>query len=70
VKGLVAYPENEITILNGWGNVVYQKNNYANEWDGTNTAGEPLPDATYFVILNVQGTDGTITLKGYVDLRR
>jgi gliding motility-associated-like protein len=70
VHGIDAYPENEITIFNRWGNVVYQKNNYANEWDGTNTAGEPLPDATYFVILNVQGADGTITLKGYVDLRR
>jgi gliding motility-associated-like protein len=70
VHGIDAYPENEITIFNRWGNVVYQKNNYANEWDGTNTSGEPLPDATYFVILNVQGADGTITLKGYVDLRR
>jgi gliding motility-associated-like protein len=70
VHGLDAYKENDITIFNRWGNVVFQMNNYTNDWDGSNTAGEPLPDATYFVILNVQGADGTITLKGYVDLRR
>jgi gliding motility-associated-like protein len=70
VRGLEAYPSNEITIFNRWGNVVYQMNNYDNSWNGFNNKGEPLPDATYFVLLDVHSGDGTITLKGYVDLRR
>lgn len=70
VRGLEAYPSNEITIFNRWGNVVYQMNNYDNSWNGFNNKGEPLPDPTYFVILDVHSGDGTITLKGYVDLRR
>ena len=69
VHGIDAYPENEITIYNRWGNIVYQKSNYANEWAGDNVNGEELPDATYFVILTVFATEN-ITLKGYVDLRR
>lgn len=70
VRGIDAYPTNEITIYNRWGNVVYQMNNYANEWDGSNAKGEPLPDGTYFVVLHVTNDDGTKTLTGYVDLRR
>jgi gliding motility-associated-like protein len=70
IHGIEAYPLNEIQIYNRWGNLVYQMNNYENQWSGTNNRGEALPDATYFVIFHAHGTDGTITLKGYVDLRR
>ena len=70
IRGVEAYPENEITIFNRWGNLVYQKNNYANEWEGQNNKGEPLPDGTYFVVFHAFTPDGAKTLKGYVDLRR
>jgi len=71
VHGIEAYPINEISIYNRWGNIVYQLDNYSNEWAGDNASGDPLPDATYFVILTVFPSDGeSITLKGYVDLRR
>jgi gliding motility-associated-like protein len=69
VHGIEAYPENEITVFNRWGNVVYKVSNYTNEWNGDNMNGEALPDATYFVLVTVF-TDENITLKGYVDLRR
>ncbi len=69
IKGVEAYPNNEITVFNRWGNIVYEKRNYQNEWDGNNLNGNPLPDATYFVIFTAF-TDEDITLKGYVDLRR
>ena len=70
VRGLEVHPNNEITIFNRWGNVVYQMNNYDNKWDGRSNSGGFLPDATYFVVVNVETADGTVTLKGYVDLRR
>jgi gliding motility-associated-like protein len=71
VRGIDAYPENELTIFNRWGNIVFQKENYQNDWYGENNQLEPLPDATYFVILQVTiPADGIITLTGYVDLRR
>lgn len=70
VHGLYAYPDNDITIYNRWGNVVYQKNGYDNDWAGENKNGEALPEGTYYVILNVYSGGGTITLTGYVDLRR
>jgi gliding motility-associated-like protein len=69
VHGLDAYPENNLTIYNRWGNIVYEKGNYKNDWNGENNNGEELPDATYFALLTVYGKE-KITLKGYVDLRR
>jgi gliding motility-associated-like protein len=71
IHGIDAYPDNTFIVYNRWGNIVYEKNDYANEWDGNNNAGEALPDGTYFVILTVMvNGDAEKTLTGYVDLRR
>ncbi|MBK7944299.1 MAG: gliding motility-associated C-terminal domain-containing protein [Flavobacteriales bacterium] len=68
VQGLDAYPSNMLTILNRWGNVVYERPNYKNDWAGANSSGGLLPNGTYFVILTIN--NGERTLQGYVDLRR
>ncbi|HNU34378.1 MAG TPA: gliding motility-associated C-terminal domain-containing protein, partial [Bacteroidia bacterium] len=67
VRGL-DYDNNNLLILNRWGNVVYEKDNYKNDWSGTNKTGSGLPDGTYYVILKVPSRNAT--LKGYVDIRR
>ena len=59
---------NILSVFNRWGNLVYQKENYANEWVGTNNSGEQLPEGTYFVILEIKDTD--IKRNTYVDIRR
>jgi len=68
IQGLDIYPSNTFVVLNRWGNVVYDRLNYRNDWLGENSEGEQLPNGTYFVILNVNG--GQHVLQGYVDLRR
>lgn len=68
IHGLEAYPDNELTIYNRWGNIIYSKDGYLNDWDGTSNNGLALPDATYFAILEVN--KGDKVLKGYVELRR
>jgi len=68
IRGLDAYPANTFVVLNRWGNVVYDRLNYRNDWNGENIQGQQLPNGTYFVILTVN--KGTRTLQGYVDLRR
>ncbi len=70
IMGIDAYLDNELLIYNRWGNIVYQKESYQNEWNGDNSNGEALPDGTYFAILKVIAGDEEIILKGYVDLRR
>lgn len=68
IRGIDGYAKNLFTVLNRWGNVVYEHPNYSNQWKGENNQGEKLPDGTYFVILSIN--DGTRTLQGFVDLRR
>lgn len=68
IRGLDAYPANTFVVLNRWGNVVYDRLNYRNDWNGENIQGQQLPNGTYFVILTVD--KGARTLQGYVDLRR
>ena len=40
------YPNNELTIWNRWGNVVYKKSGYQNDWNGNDVS-----EGTYFFIL-------------------
>lgn len=49
--------ENEILIFNRWGQTVFNAVNYDGTWDGMNK-GKPLPDASYYYILNVTDQDG------------
>ena len=70
IHGLDAYPENHFVVYNRWGNIVYEKSNYENEWHGVNNTGEVLPDGTYFVILTVNKGGEEKALSGYVDMRR
>ena len=70
IRGLYAYPDNDLTIYNRWGNIVYEQEGYGNDWEGQNMKGEPLPDGTYFAILNARSSGNTQTLTGYIDLRR
>ncbi len=70
VHGIKSYPDNTIKVFNRWGNIVYQREGYADEWYGENNSGDPLPDATYFVILSVMVGEKEVVLQDYVDLRR
>ncbi|MDI1355199.1 MAG: choice-of-anchor L domain-containing protein [bacterium] len=68
VHGIEVYPNNELVILNRWGNVVFNKKGYTNDWYGLSNDGADLAGGTYFAILKING--GEIVLKGYVELRR
>ncbi len=53
-----------LIITNRWGKVVYQTQNYANDWNG-----DDLPEGIYFYHLLVVGGEG-IDMKGWVEIRR
>ena len=55
-----------IKIFNRWGNIVYQNDDYKNDWKGENNSGQRLVQGTYFVLLELpNGSKQSI----YVDLR-
>lgn len=69
IRGIEGYPLNYFRVFNRWGNEIFYKENYVNsDWTGLNKDGDPLPEGTYFVILEIKNSD--IRKTTYVDLRR
>jgi gliding motility-associated-like protein/uncharacterized repeat protein (TIGR01451 family) len=69
-----SFPNNKLEIFNRYGKLVFSKNDYSNDWDGTaNVSGaaskdEKLPAGTYYYVLTV-GLDG-IVKTGWVSFIR
>ncbi|MCF8245995.1 MAG: gliding motility-associated C-terminal domain-containing protein [Saprospiraceae bacterium] len=58
-----AYPNNEVTIFNRWGEVVFRKqpyDNVANVFRGKDMAGRDLPEGTYYYVINLSLADRLI----------
>ena len=66
-----------LEIYNRWGNLVYRSRDYKNDWDGrgnqpNNILGEPLPDGTYYYIVNATDkTTGSVKqFAAFITLKR
>jgi gliding motility-associated-like protein len=60
IDGLQAYPNSKIRIFNRWGNLVFESDNYKNNWDANESE-----DGVYFYTLevNILGSfSGTVTV--------
>jgi large repetitive protein len=73
IDGIGEYPGNILYIYNRWGNLVYKKKEYNNQWDGRSNVngvmfGEELPNGTYYYILDLNVDEKP--LNSYVVIRR
>ncbi len=73
IRGIGAYPDNNLNILNRWGNVIYKMKGYDNTWNGKSSEGlkfgsDDLPEGTYFYILDLG--NGDKPYKGFIYLNR
>ena len=66
-----------LQVYNRWGNLVYNKKDYTNDWDGKSNQpgilfGTTLPDGTYFYLVEVldKATGKTQVFRGYLTLKR
>ena len=57
IKDLDRFPNNQVRIINRWGDEVYQSKPYLNDWTGTYKDGE-LPGATYYYELKIKEASG------------
>ena len=67
LPGLKSFPDTKVRIYTRWGSLVWESDNYNDDWGGTNQSGEALPDDTYFYTIEL--TDGK-QYKGFVFLKR
>jgi len=53
IEGLQDYPKNTVQVFDKWGNLLYEQNNYNNDWGGHGSNGALLPDGTYFYLVKL-----------------
>jgi gliding motility-associated-like protein len=64
IKGLEHYAHSRLMVTDRNGRVVFESNDYRNEWDGNN-----LPNGPYFYVL-YPGGDEAAAIRGHVTIRR
>ncbi|MBK6338781.1 MAG: tandem-95 repeat protein [Bacteroidetes bacterium] len=69
IPGLEFYPDNYLKIFNRWGDIVFEANQYQNNWKGQLenagvVIGERVPTGTYFYLLYLG--EGLPVLKGFI----
>lgn len=67
IANIEKYPDNSLTIYNRYGQKIFFRRGYQNEWDGK-VGGEEVPTGTYFYVLDT-GTDKGI-YRGQVNIIR
>lgn len=65
IENIDMYPKNELVVFDNNGRVIYRKENYKNEWDGT-FKGIGLAKGTYYYILDFG--DAKPKLKGFISV--
>jgi gliding motility-associated-like protein/uncharacterized repeat protein (TIGR01451 family) len=66
IPGLLNYPNNELLVFNRYSDKVYQKRNYANNWDGSN-----LPPGNYYYLLTIYLDNSAVQkYNGFVAIKR
>ena len=60
INGLGRFPNSKLQIYNRWGNLIHEKINYQNDWDGIATTGfsingsKKIPTGTYFYTIDLK----------------
>jgi gliding motility-associated-like protein len=67
IRGLELFAENDLVIVNRWGNEVFKATNYRNNWTG-----EGLNEGTYYYVLRIKENSSSSwqVFKGYITLIR
>ena len=68
VIGIENYPQNLMTIYNRWGQTVYEKSGYLDEWQGQGRSGQVNPGTYYFVLDLKDSRAGEQVIKGWVEV--
>ncbi len=61
------YPQNEVSIFNQWGDVVFHASPYFNDWKGT-FDGQDLPVGTYYFVVKFNNNQAPVS--GFLVLER
>ncbi|TAF77706.1 MAG: gliding motility-associated C-terminal domain-containing protein [Bacteroidetes bacterium] len=66
IRGINPKESNKLIVMDRYGSLVYEKENYANDWDGKNSKNNELTEGTYYY----QFINGENEIKGFVEVKR
>lgn len=71
IKGGDCLNEFNLTVLNRWGNVIFESNDFSKRWDGTYN-GTPVSEGVYFYVISGLAVNSLepVQEKGYVHIKR
>lgn len=67
IKEIENYPDNELSVFDRAGRVVYHAKNYQNNWRGT-LSGLPLAEGTYYYLIKLIKGAQTNTVRGFITI--
>ena len=67
IKDIEKYPDNEVTVFDRAGRVVFTAKNYQNDWRGY-LSGFPLSEDTYYYIIKLKKGTQNGLLKGFITI--
>lgn len=67
VKDLDRYPDNEVTVFDRAGRIVFQTKNYQNDWAGK-LGGTVLSEDTYYYIIRIKKDGQVGNIKGFITI--
>ena len=67
IPGLNLYSNVKLMVFNRWGNLVFESDDYQNDWRGDNNSGAALASDTYYYTLEVPALK---TYSGFVIIKR
>ncbi len=67
IKDIEKYPDNEVTVFDRAGRIVFQSKNYQNTWTG-DLSGQPLAEDTYYYIIKLKKGGQNGLLKGFITI--
>ena len=67
INNIQNYPNNSVKVYNRWGDLIFSKNNYQNDWNGSYTKGENnnLISSSYYYQIDLDG-NGSIEHQGWI----
>lgn len=69
VNNAFMFPGNTLHVFDRWGNIVYKITPYENDWNGVNQDGKPLPEGTYYYLMQLE-ISGGIRYSGDITILR
>jgi gliding motility-associated-like protein len=67
IKDLDRFPDNEVTLFDRAGRIVFTAKNYQNNWSG-NLAGSPLAEDTYYYMIRLKKDGQNSLVKGFISI--